>query len=268
MSLSAIMRVSIFFFFTATLAAAVHADTEDAFYRSKNNGTLTVGYVILAPWVQKDPRNGTLSGAYIDLIEEIARQSSLKLTYVETTWPTFPASLANGTFDVSIVPSYITIQRANAISFTNPISYLGNTAIVRSTDDRFKSVYDLNKAGIKVSVMQGEQGHDFARVSLPHAEISALATGDQNLIYTDVLTGRSDAALGDIGSISSFLTRNPGLKDIAPGAPYSILPVSWAVRYPDQAMRSFLNSSIEYLHGNGIIAAVHKKWKVPGETRP
>ncbi len=247
---------------------AVSPQAEDAFYRAKREGTLKVGYVVLAPWVTKDPRTSQLSGAYIELINEIGRQSNFKLDFVETTWATFAVTLANGSFDVSIVPSYITIQRANAISFTRPISYLGNTAIVRADDNRFKSVYDLDSPGVRVSVLQGEQGDDFARVSLPKATISALSGGDQNLVYTEVLTGKSDAALGDLGSIPAFIKKNPGLKDIAPGAPYSVLPVSWAVRYPDQAMRSFLDSCVEYLHGNGVIAAVHKKWNVAGTTRP
>lgn len=202
------------------------------------------------------------------MINEIGRQSNLKIDFVETTWATFAASLANGSFDVSIVPSYITIQRANAVSFTRPISYLGNSAIVRSDDTRFKSVFDLDKPGVKVSVLQGEQGDDFARVSLTQATISTLSGGDQNLVYTEVLTGKSDAALGDIASISAFLSKNPGVKNIASGTPYSVLPVSWAVRYPDQAMRSFFDSAIEYLHGNGVMDSVHKKWNVGGTTRP
>lgn len=34
---------------------------EDTFYRVKRSGTLKVGFVVLAPWVQKDPRDGKLS---------------------------------------------------------------------------------------------------------------------------------------------------------------------------------------------------------------
>lgn len=244
-----------------------NAPFEDAFYRAKQDGILKVGYVVLEPWVLKEPRSGNLSGAYIDLVSEIGRQSNLRIEYTETTWATFAASLASGTFDVSIVPSYITIQRANAVAFTVPISYLGNTAIVRSDDNRFASVFDLDRPGVKVSVLQGEQGDDFARASLGKATISALAGGNQSLVYTEVLTGRSDAALGDVGSIPAFISNNPGVKDIAPHAPYSVLPVSWATRYQDQAMRTFLNSSIEYLHGSGIMEAIHKKWNVPGTTR-
>jgi polar amino acid transport system substrate-binding protein len=245
-----------------------NAQSEDVFFRAKRSGTLKVGYVVLAPWVLKEPGSGQLSGAYIDLINEIARQSNLKLEFTETTWATFAASLASGTFDISIVPSYITIQRANAIAFTRPISYLGNTAIVRANETRFKSVYDLNQPGIKVSVLQGEQGDDFARATLGKASISAISGGNQSLVYTEVSTGKSDAALGDLGSIPAFITNNPGVKDISPGSPYSVLPVSWATRYQDQAMRTFLNSCIEYLHGSGIMEAVHKKWNVSGTTRP
>ena len=241
---------------------------EDVFFRAKQSGVLKVGYVVLAPWVSKEPGSGKLSGAYVDLVDEIGRQSNLRVEYSETSWATFAASLASGTFDFSIVPSYITIQRANAIAFTLPISYLGNTAIVRSDETRFKSVFDLNKPGVKVSVLQGEQGDDFARASLGKASVSALTGGNQSLVYTEVLTGKSDAALGDVGSIPAFIANNPGVKDIAPDAPYSVLPISWATRYQDQAMRSFLDSSIEYFHGSGIMEAIHKKWNVPGYTRP
>ena len=232
---------------------------QDAFFEIRNSGTMTVGYVVLTPWVERDPNTGELSGAYIDLMDEIGRISNIDVQYVETQWSTFAAGLNTGQFDVSIVPSYVTIERANAMNFTRPLSSLGNSVIVRD-DSLFADVSELNQEGVQVVVIQGEQGHDYALANLRLAEVTANSSGDFNLLYTEVLTGRADAAFGDVVSIARFVEEHPGVRDINATQPYSFLEISWAVRQQDLVLKDFLDNSIRYLDGSGTLQAVNERY--------
>ena len=218
-----------------------------------------VGYTVLAPWATKDPNTGVLQGWYVELARTIFRPVHVEVEFIESTWANFVAGIQTGRYDLSIVPSYPTIQRATALDFTNPISDLANSALVRS-DAPFKSVFDLNVPAIRLVAIEGEQSAEFIRSNLQRANLRTLSTGDFPLLYSEVLAGRADAAFGYVDSIKNFVAANPGVRNIAP-EPYSVLPICWATSYDAQDFRDFLNSALAYLRGNGTMRALQLKYK-------
>jgi ABC-type amino acid transport substrate-binding protein len=44
--------------------------------------------------------------------------------------------------------TFVTVGRAKVVNFTRPISYTGNTALVRSNDKRFSKLSDLDAKGV------------------------------------------------------------------------------------------------------------------------
>jgi cyclohexadienyl dehydratase len=221
---------------------------------------IALGYVSLAPWAVKDA-SGRPTGSFVDLCEAIFGPLGVVPTYLETQWSTFVAAIQSGRIDLSIVPSYPTIQRAAAVAFTNPISSLENSALVRTSDSRFRSVYDLNRPGTRVVAIEGEQSAEFARGQLGHATLRTVSSGDFSLLYSEVLAGRADAAMGYVDSIRQFAAAHPQTKDIAPGSPYSTLPICWATAYSSSELREFLNSTIAYLRGNGTLASIERRYQ-------
>src|SRR5262245_4213429 len=104
---------------------------ESAFSRIDKTKTLRVGYIVFPPCVTKDASTQKIGGHFTAAIEEIARSAGWNIEYVEADWATFPAGLSSGRFDVSISPTFVTVPRALAVSFTRPLFYAGNSAIVR-----------------------------------------------------------------------------------------------------------------------------------------
>lgn len=222
--------------------------------------TVNIGYTVLAPWATKDANTGSISGWYVDLARAIFTPIHIDINFIETTWATFVAGIQTGRYDLSIVPSYPTIQRALAVAFTNPISELANSALVR-TSAPFHSVFELNKPNIKLVAIEGEQSAEFIRSNLPTAKLQTFSNGDFALLYTEVLTGRADAAFGYADSIADFVAHHDGVRDISPDAPYSVLPICWGTSYQGSDFREFLNSSLAYLKGNGTVKALQLKYK-------
>jgi len=233
---------------------------EDAFSKIKRTGVLRVGYIVAPPWIIRDPKTGELTGTSIDTIKEIARVMEVKLEYEEANFATFAAGLQSGKYDLSIAPIFSTIPRAKVVAFTQPQMYIGNSALVRRNESRFKTLQDIDKDGVVVAVTQGEQGHEYAKANFKKAQIKIISGGDQSMTYSDVLSGRADVALGDAWFIGKFVSEHPEARDLFAGNPYNLTPCAWSVRYEDMPLLTFINTSLDFLDSTGRLDEIYKKY--------
>ena len=225
----------------------------------KKTGVLHVGYIVYPPTVQKEPNSGAVTGHYIDTVEEIAKQLGVKVEYHEAEWGTFVAGLESGQFDLSIAATYRTIPRAKEVAFTCPLMYVGNSVIVKANETRFSGIADFNREDITIAVTQGEQGHEYAKLNLPKAQLKVLSASDQSMAFTEVSVGRADAALGDSWACKQFAVRHPEVKDLLAENPYNLTPVGWAVRYDDLEWLEFINTSLSTLESVGKLREFERK---------
>lgn len=239
-------------------------NTPDTLSRIVEQKELRVGYVVVPPWIIKEPNTGELSGSAVDAMREIGRLAGIKISFVESSWPTFIAGLHSDTYDVSIVPSYVTVGRATTVNFTRPISYTSNSVLVKE-EMHFSTLRDIDRRGMVVVVVQGTQDQEFAERFFVEATVRAVATQDIPMVLSEVLTGRADAALADTYNINQFVASNKGVKNGFPAAPYNVLPASWAVRYEDTSLWQFLNSALINLEGNGYLRYLDEKYAVPND---
>ena len=187
-----------------------------------------------------------------------------KVQFVEASWDTFIAGLQTHKYDISIAPTFTTIPRAMSVSFTQPQIYVGNSAIVRSNDGRFKTLDDIDKQGIVVAVTQGEQGDEYAKTNFKRAKIEELSGGNQDLTFTEVLSGRADIALGDAWYTVKFAEKHPQVIDLFAKDPYNLTGIAWAVRPADVELLNFLNTAIDDLNSNGKLKQFDKKYGSKG----
>jgi ABC-type amino acid transport substrate-binding protein len=75
-----------------------------------------------------------LSVFNIDTIKEIAKVNKWETEFIETDWAGFTAGLDSGRFDISVVPTFVTVPRALSVYFTKPMFFAGNSAIVRANN--------------------------------------------------------------------------------------------------------------------------------------
>jgi ABC-type amino acid transport substrate-binding protein len=227
--------------------------------RVSGTKVLRVEYILFPPTITKDPQTGKLGGHFVATIEEIARQAGWKVEYTESDFSTFAAGLSDGRFDVSIAPTFVTVPRALAVSFTRPLFYAGNSAIVKKGNSKFNSIQSIDRPDVTVAVTQGEAGQEYANANFKQAKIVAHSGSDQMLTFQDVLTGRADVALGDAYVTSQFAQQHPNeVTDLFAATPYNLTPVAWAVRHGDNDMLQFLNASLEALATQGKLLEYEK----------
>jgi ABC-type amino acid transport substrate-binding protein len=240
-----------------TTAATASTSTLD---KITSTSKVKIGYLVFPPTITKDPATKALGGHNIDTIKEIAKVNKWETEFIETDWAGFTAGLDSGRFDISVVPTFVTVPRALSVYFTKPMFFAGNSAIVRANETRFSNLASIDKAGITVAVTQGEAGDEYAKANFKNAKITSFTGGDQSLAFQAVASNRADIALGDAYVSGQFAKANAGkVKDLFANDPYNLTPVAWAVKKGDDKMLNFLNSSLESFDYQGRLLEWEKK---------
>lgn len=229
-------------------------------------GKLVAGWAPYAPYASaniKEP-GGRPEGYYIDLFERVASEAGLKVTWVETTWTTMISDLKADKFDVMAAPVFRTIPRSMEVAFTGSIDYFGLSAVVRAGDDRFKSLDDFNQTNVKISVVQGEVGEEFASRRLARAQINRHKSGNIAVALVDVIQGQADVGICDAWTARQFVAEHAKeAKDLFPTSPFNKVGAGWFVRPSDVEFLQFLNTSIDWLKTSGALDEVAKGYELP-----
>jgi cyclohexadienyl dehydratase len=232
--------------------------------------TLRVGYELYPPYTIKEPSTGKLTGFSVDLADYIAREAGWKVEWVQTSPDTKIPDLQAGKFDVMTEPIFRTIPRATRVTFTRPYAYFGDAAgLLKRGETRFKTVDDLNQKGVTIAVRQGYTDQTFATDNLPRATLRALKVDDVSQLFMEVIAGKADVALADLEQVKAFAAAHAGEVEarFADPAP-SYIPAGLMLRQGDFAFYNFLNTSLEYMEANSVIARLNHKYAiVPGQPR-
>lgn len=227
-------------------------------------GEMRVGFIPSPPTTIKDPQTGELRGVYVDGLKAIAAEMGIKVDWVETTWGTFVAALQSGQIDLCIAGTFATVKRAMAVDFTRPIFYLGDGAIVRADDERFKTLKDMDRADVKIAVVQGGSAEEFARRNLPKAQLLSLSTGNLVAPFIEVVAHRADVGIEDVNNANKFAAQQPGAKVLFSDNPFNFLATAWTVRKGNSELLGVINVGIETLQSSGRWAALARPYGSTG----
>jgi polar amino acid transport system substrate-binding protein len=215
---------------------------------------LVVGYIPYYDMTSRSAIDGRVAGFLVDVLHELAQDLSVPnegITFVETDWQNFGLGLSEGKYDLSIAGTFRTPARERVASFTRPLGFLGNGALVRRGDTRFQRVQQLNQPDVRVAVVLGEQGYEYALHFLPLARLKIMPGPDLSLACLEVERGRVDAALSDQFILKRYVAQHPRVVDALENAPYAVLPISWAVRKGDLRWLQYINSRIAFYDQSG-----------------
>jgi len=253
----------------AVSVAALHRSTlntnqtqsESVLTKIQHTGKMEVCYGVYPPAVIKDAKTGALSGHDIDALKLIAQRIGATAEFHEQTFGNMAAALQSGTCDVTTA-FFAQIPRAAVVAFTQPLYFIGESALIRKGDTRFNTLDDIDKPGIKVAVANGESGYNYVKEHFKNAQLDVIdvESSDLSRFLLEVTAGRADVGIADSETIRLFAAQHPETQDLFANNPFNINPTNYAVRQGDTDFLNFINTSVQYLETTGEFQALEQKY--------
>jgi cyclohexadienyl dehydratase len=204
----------------------------------------------------RDPTSGKLEGLDVDMANALAKSLDAKLQFVETSFGSFIADVETNKCDVAMFGIGITLQRAQAVEFTDAYLQTGIYAVVRKGGP-IKSWADIDKPGMRVAVTLGSYIEPFMKTYLKHAvlvPIAPPATREQELIAHHV-----DAEIVDYPTAQKVESSFDWAVTLTPPTKLMSTPMGYAVAPGDQIWLNYLNLFVATMKRTGELQKLAEK---------
>jgi len=208
------------------------------------------------PQYDMDAKTGKPQGFAIDIMDEVARRTGLKVKYV--VYPTFPITIdAVVKGEVVLVPNIgITDERAGFLDFTSPVETFDIVIFVRETTSNIKSINDLN--GKEVAVVQVNKGL-YLMEERGGSKLQIYASEEE--AFMSLISGKSDAFVYP-GPPVILLSQKVGLRDRIKivGDPLLEVKRSIGVRKGNPELLKALDDEVRNFIKTPRYAEIYAKW--------
>ena len=219
----------------------------------KKRGELRVG-VAIAPPMTVQNADGTLGGANLIPLENLAKQLGVKLTPVAAEWKNIVAGLQANRYDFAANLDY-TVERSLAISYTNPVYEYPGVFVVKA-DSPFRTGEQVIQSGGQIGTAQG---------SAPETALKGLTPNVTSMdsypnIVSALQAGRVVAELADLPTAESQAQADPSLKIVVPSPEiYSGTAAYGVPASIDSRSLQIVNIAIERAQKSGQLTQAYAK---------
>ena len=197
-------------------------------------GDLRIAYIPYDELTRDEGSGRAPSGFLPDICKmflQAANISTASIQWRSVAWETFGGLVAADTVDFSIAGTFITPARRQVVDFTHPLFSLGNGALAKQGVGglgAISSVSDLDRKGLRIAVVVGEQSADYVRTNFDKASILLLDGPDLSAAPRSVEQGHADVAMSDQFILGRFARAHPSFVDLLEHRPFAVLPIAWA----------------------------------------
>jgi len=202
----------------------------------------------------KDPGSGALQGVYVDWIKKMFTDMSaagdIKLNFVEFPFAQLFPALAGGQIDmighgVTILPS-----RALKASFATLPMYYEGVVMWLKPGSKITSLDQLNKPGVKISVLAGSSQQFSGAAIFPNATLSPFA--DQTGSIEEANSGRAEGVLISSQQIPTFASKYPKMT-ILPGPQVFVDANTYLMPLGDYRLKEWVSNWIWYQLSHNLL---------------
>ncbi|MBN9733671.1 ABC transporter substrate-binding protein [Pseudonocardia sp. P1] len=204
--------------------------------------------------------DGTWSGIDVDMARDLAAELGARTTMVETTWSGLLDDVVAGKCDIAVGGVSITPDRAERAAFTIPYLRDGKTPIVRCPDaERFRTVADIDRPGVRAVVNPGGTNERFARENLRNATI--VPHPDNNTIFDVVADGGADLMVTDAIETRWQAAQRPGeLCAVHPEDPFTDSEKAYLTQAGDPAFTQRVDVWLKTARTDGTWERFARPW--------
>jgi cyclohexadienyl dehydratase len=211
------------------------------------------------PFSELDKTTDEYSGFDIDMAKSLAQALGARVEFVKTTWANLAGDLKSGAFDIAMGGVSVTLDRQKIGFFSAPYLREGKTPIVRCADaDRFQTLEQIDRPGVKVIVNPGGGNERFDRALLHSAEI--IVYPDNLSIFDELVKGRADVMITDASETRFQQKLHPGvLCAVHPDRPFDFAEKAYWMA-PDPALKAFVDQWLHRAIEDGEFDRLYANW--------
>jgi cyclohexadienyl dehydratase len=242
-----------------TLPVTAQTPSPDQLQRIIDSGVLRVGTTMDTPVFSMRNAAGEIEGFDMDALATLAPALGVKIEYVKMTFGSMMADLAANKFDIAMSGMGRTLDRARTATFSKPYMRYGKLMMIRSADkNRFKSLADLDKTGIKIAYNRGGLNETFAKTMFQQA--SPVAFDSNALATTDLMAGKVDAQVADSSAAIYMARQDTRIAAMDPSNVFNQVYVAVLLHREDQTLLNYINIWIDQIDMDGTLARIRTKW--------
>ena len=247
--------------------ASPAAPTTSVYQGVVNRGTLRCGYVNWKPYYYVDLKDGNqqASGLNYDIMVELGKVLDLKIEWVEEVgWGNIGAGFATRRYDAVCTSMWPDSAKFKNLSLSIPIFFTAPRLYARQGDSRFDgNLANINQPDVKIVVIDGSSLIPVAKGAYPNAQFITLPQLTQEAEYYMTVSARkADIALADPDEIKGYLASNPDQLKLIPNIPpLRVMPLVLAFPPNDPQFSAMMNTGLQVLIDNGVMAAIRKKYE-------
>jgi polar amino acid transport system substrate-binding protein len=224
-------------------------------------GQLLVGIdTPFPPFEKGQPPNVT--GYDPDIVNAIAEDLGLEVTYQDTSFDTIFRDVAQGRFDMAVAATTITPERERTVDFSDPYYLADQSLVVPEGETEIRSQEDLS--GAIVGAQDGTTGEAYAQDETDAAEVRGFPEGPDAI--NALRAGQVDATIID-APVAEDAVETLGGVEIAEKI---VTRELYGLYFPPEsdALREAVNESLAELKENGTLEELYQQYFPDEDPQP
>jgi len=236
--------------------------TVSLFEKIKERGYIVVGTTAdYPPFEFVDPNTKKIAGLDVDIVEAVAKELGVSVKWEDMLFDSLIAAAQTGKIDMIAAAMGLKAERIPKLDYS--IAYLqGDNVLVVKGDSPVEPFADLAEAGklnLKIGVQSGTIQEGIINDLVEEGKVkkeNVVSYVRVDLMISDLVAGRIDAALIDKPVADSFATRYPIRIVYTEWAPPKCL---WIPKGEKELLEA-IDTALLNLHKTGVVKQLISKW--------
>ena len=242
------------------LLTTVIASAETKLQEILKNNELRVGTTgDWDPMTMKDPATNKYKGFDIDVMNELAKDMSVKVTFVPTEWKTIVSGITSNRYDISTSVTK-TAKRALVAGFTTSYYKYGTVPLVLKKNlSKFSTWDSLNDSNVTIATTLGTSQEAKAKEFFPKSKLVSIESPARD--FQEVLAGRADGHITSSTEANKLVIKYPQLAIVQDGGK-NPAALAMMVDQSDQVWMNYINQWIEIKKTSGFFDSLLEKYEL------
>ena len=211
------------------------------------------------PMTMKDPATNKYKGFDIDVMQELAKDMGVKITFVPTEWKTIVSGITAGRYDISTSVTK-TPKRAEVAGFTDSYYKYGTVPLVLKKNlKKYSTWKSLNNKDVTIATTLGTSQEEKAKEFFPKSNLQSVESPARD--FQEVLAGRADGHITSSTEANKLVIKYPQLAIVQDGGK-NPAALAMMVDQSDQVWMNYINQWIEIKKTSGFFETLLGKYEL------